>query len=213
MRARPPNWFTKILAAIACGVHIPSRLRRWQLGPIAVVLIVIAPCTSKHLSGDDTPHHGFHLADSSDAIYSPDPDDSWNRIFYFLFSRKFDALLSSQFPEGAPFRALDGTPGGLKNLEVSTRTGERTETGDRPIDPLSPSFFTDLGARPILYDPGYAGLHKALEQAIAENRPRTAMARAIMQNDLWSAYDILYRYTKRGEASLAARRDELLGLF
>jgi hypothetical protein len=187
--------------------------RRWQLGPIAVVIIVIAPGTSNHLNADDTRHSGFRLADAPEATYSPDPNDCWNRIFYFLFSRKFDALLSSQFPEGAPFRALEGMPGALNNLQVSTRTFERTETGDRPIDPLYPSFFTDLGARPILNDPGYADLHKALEQAIAENRPRSVMARAIMQNDLWSAYDILYRYTKRGEPSLAARRDELLRLF
>lgn len=165
--------------------------RRWHLGLIAVVIIVIARSTSKHLSGDDTRHPAFRLADAPEAIYSPDPNDSWNRIFYFLFSREFDALLSSQFPEGAPFRASEGMPGARNSLQVSTRTFERTETGDRPIDPLYPSFFTDLGARPILTDPGYADLHKALEQAIAENRPRSAMARVIMQNDLWSAYDIL----------------------
>lgn len=184
-----------------------------ELGLIAFVIIVIALGTSKHLSGDDTRHSGFRLADVPEAIYSPDSNDSWNRIFYFLFSRKFDALLSSQFPEGAPFRALEGMPGALNNLQVSTRTFERTETGDRPIDPLYPSFFTDLGARPILTDPGYTDLHKALEQAIDESRSRSAVARAIMQNDLWSAYDILYRSTKRGDPSLASRRYELLRLF
>lgn len=183
------------------------------MGLIAVVVIVMALGASKDLSGDDTRHPGFRLADAPEAIYSPDPNDSWNRIFYFLFSRKFDALLSSQFPEGAPFRALEGMPGALNNLQVSMRTFERNETGDRPIDPLYPSFFTDLGARPLLTDPGFADLHKALEQAIAENQRRSAIAQAIMQNDLWSAYDILYRYAKRGEPSLAIRRDELLRLF
>jgi len=62
-------------------------------------------------------------------IYSANPNDPWNKIFYFLFSRKLQVRLSSDFAEGAPF--LDG-PGGQR---VSTRVFERNETGDRAIDP------------------------------------------------------------------------------
>jgi hypothetical protein len=67
----------------------------------------------------------------------------------------------------------------------------------------------------LLSDPTYAEFRKALEDAFRENARRSALARAIMQNDLWSAYDILYQfkhYKENGENELAEHRLEVLGL-
>ena len=95
------------------------------------------------------------LADAPQAIYSPDPGDSWNRIFFYLFSRRISVWFSSEFPEAAPFQSA-GAVSGPQNLRVSTRPFERLEIGDRAIDPLYPYRFTDLGVRIVLRDPAYS---------------------------------------------------------
>ena len=160
---------------------------------------------------DETPP-ALRLAASADAIYTKNPNDSWNRIFYYLFSRRVMTHLTSDFPEGAPFRDLEGllesTP-----MQVSTRTFERVERGDRAIDPLYPSFLTDEGARVVLQGPNYVGFRAALDAALQDNAQRSTVARAIMQNDLWSAHDMIYKYRHyklQGEAELAEHRVEVL---
>lgn len=153
----------------------------------------------------------IELAETTQGIYSTSPNDSWNRIFYYLFSRRVRAMLSSDFPEAAPFHAFDGFPGYL-NLQVSARTVERDESGDRAIDPLYPSFFTEAGVRVVLSGAAYDGLCQALQDATAETAPRSPLPRAIMQNDLWSAYDILTRnrfYRQSGHPALADHVDRL----
>jgi hypothetical protein len=155
------------------------------------------------------------LADAPEAIYSSDSNECWNRIFYYLFSRRVDARLTAEFPEGAPFRDTDGLLPSMQ-LQVSTRTFERQETGDKAIDPLYPSRFTDEGARVVLAGQTYGELRKVLADALHESTQRSATARAIMQNDLWSAYDILYQYKRLRsdrEKDLAEHRLEVLGLF
>ncbi len=137
-----------------------------------------------------------------EAIYSADPNDSWNRIFYFLFSRRVETRVSDQFPEGAPF--VDG---------ISTRTFERNEIGDRAIDPLYPSHFVITGSRLVLTEPAYSEFRKALQQALDENAPRSAVARALMQSDLWGAHDTLFfPFLPADEKELGAHRLEALDL-
>ena len=154
------------------------------------------------------------LAASPEAIYSNDPNDSWNRIFYYLFSRRLITRMAPDFPEAAPFAEVQGlvqsTP-----LQASTRTFERNETGDRAIDPLYPSFISVPGLFLILTDPTYQKFRKSLEDAREDNSQRSTVARAMMQNDLWSAYDIIYRYKhlkESGESDFANHRLEVLGL-
>lgn len=101
------------------------------------------------------------------------------------------------------------------HLEKSTRTFERNEIGDRAIDPLYPSFLVDDGIRVVLKDPAYADFKKALQDGLADTAPRDAMARVLMQSDLWSAYDIVFRYQhyeQQGQYELAQRRLEVLDL-
>jgi len=184
----------------------------WTTGIVVLLLSVGVKVRTVEKSTDEL--QSTRLGEAPVSIYSNNPNDSWNRIFYYLFSRRVNARLSSEFPEGAPFREADGFPGSLRQ-QVSKRAFEREETGDRAIDPLYPSFLSDEGARVVLSDPTYADFRKALEEALQGNTQRSAMARAIMQSDLWSAYDILYRY-KYGKQNdknlLAEHRFEVLGL-
>ena len=135
--------------------------------------------------------------DSAAPVYAPDPNDSWNRIFFYLFSRRIETRVTDEFPEfrdATPFIHQENPTGATlpSSIGMSTRSFERDEIGDRAIDPLYPSFLRPTGAHVVLNDPGYSELSKALEQALGENAPRSPLACALMQADLWSAYDILY---------------------
>ena len=155
----------------------------------------------------------IRLAEAPEKIYSDDPNDSWNRIFYYLFSRRVRARLSSEFPEAAPFVKVSDIE--FMHLAKSTRTFERNETGDRAIDPLYPSFLVDDGIRVVLSDSAYAGFRRSLEDGLIETAVRSPIARAMMQNDLWSAYDIIFRYRhydQQGERRFAQRRVDVLNL-
>ena len=135
--------------------------------------------------------------DAAAPVYAPDPGDSWNKIFFYLFSRRIETRITDEFPEfrdATPFTHQENPTGATlpSSVGISTRSFERDELGDRAIDPLYPSFLRPTGAQVVLNDPGYSELSKALEQALAENRARSPVARALMQADLWSAYDTLY---------------------
>lgn len=124
-------------------------------------------------------------------VYSPDPDDPWNRIFTSLFSRTFQVRLSDEFPEASPFRNLERV-GGFPKVRISERLFERVENGDRAIDPLYPQFITSAGPLQVLSDPLYSELTGALAAAMNETRARIPVARAMMQSDVWAAYDLLF---------------------
>jgi len=147
--------------------------------------------------------------DAPQPIYSDNPGDPWNRIFYCLFTRRVEARVSSDYPEGAPFTEYHQ---GLE-MRVSTRTFERLEIGDRAIDPLYPNFLAVTGAQGVLTDPKYSEFAKALQDALHENTPRAAVARALMQSDLWSAYDQLHgEYTRADQSELEQHRRVLADL-
>ena len=157
-------------------------------------------------------HRAGSLAkDEPQAVYAPDPADSWNRIFYCLFTRTVRTRLSDDFPEGKPFDSF-GVMGG-DNLPVSKRSFERIESGDRAIEPFYPSYFTRYGKAPfkLWVQPRYSQLKKALEDALQEKAPRPPLARALMQSDVWATYDRLSRFEERGQEE-SQKREEILSL-
>lgn len=161
------------------------RIRRWPITiSCTAILAFFAALAGSYVIAQETtysPPKATLLGSAPQPIYSSDPNDSWNRIFYYLFSRRIEARLSSLFPEGAPF--VDG---------VSTRLFERDEIGDRAIDPLYPSHFATTGSLLVLIQPAYSEFTKALQEAIDEKAPRSPIARALMESDLWAAHDILF---------------------
>src|SRR5579862_3621172 len=170
----------------ACPMKLfaSSRIRLRLIGfSGATMLILFAALSGSKLVGQEATDafpKAALLEGGPRAIYSSDPNDSWNRIFYYLFSRRIETRLSDQFAEGAPF--VDG---------ISTRLFERDEIGDRAIDPLYPSNFANTGTYLVLTDPAYANFKKALQDALDDNGQRSPVARALMQSDLWGAHDIL----------------------
>jgi len=188
-----------------------ERWRSWGVSrrPIeiwhAAVLVLLATLLGSFLAAQETaprPAQAGLLASTPEPVYSSDANDSWNRIFYFLFSRRIETRVSEEFPEGAPF--VDG---------VSTRTFERNEVGDRAIDPLYPSQIVDTGRRLVLTEPGYSGFTKALHEALDSNISRSTVARALMQSDLWGAHDVLFvPFPTADEKELGERRLATLDL-
>ena len=147
-------------------------------------------------------------------VYSSHPDDPWNQIFTALFTRTVETRLSDDIDGSEPHVPF-GPRGFLMSLSVSKHTVTRTEYGDRAINPLYPSFMSARGVLDVLTDPRYAELKNALESALSEKSERTHVCRALMQSDLWAAFDILEqrsRFRDSNAAMLLERRSDLLAL-
>ncbi|PYQ49895.1 MAG: hypothetical protein DMF78_17075 [Acidobacteria bacterium] len=124
------------------------------------------------------------------AVYSRDPRDPWNRIFDELFARTVRIRVTEEFSEGAPFALPEDMPFPL-HLRLGRRLFERVEDGDRAIEALYPTFMTWSGPGEALREPRLSRLRRALAEALDETIARPALDRALMQSDLWSAYDTL----------------------
>jgi hypothetical protein len=151
------------------------------------------------------------VSDNPQSIYAADPNDSWNRIFHALFTRTLKARVSDAFPEGAPFESFHVRMGSFP-IRLSTRKFSRTELGDRAIEPLYPTFFSAEGPALVLIE-RFSELSTALRAAIDETRNRSAIERALMQADVWAAYDIIYAAELGAGPDIPNRRTTLLKLF
>jgi hypothetical protein len=143
------------------------------------------------------------------SVYAADPRDAWNRIFYFLFTRTVELRLTEDFNDRGPLAPIEAM--GNRSLPVTTLTFKRIESGDRAIDPLYPNFLTSKGAESVLVDPQFMELKQALKDACAEGIPRPPLYRALMQADVWGAYDILSRL-REAHDQLGDRARELFPL-
>jgi hypothetical protein len=140
---------------------------------------------------------GSMESDQPQRVYGNDLQDSWNRIFYCLFTRTVTLRLTEEFSDGAPFGAAHfGSFPAFPALRVSDRTFERIESGDRGIDPLYPSFLDSIGTQRLFTEPRYSEFEQALRAALDERTQRTPIQRALMQSDLWAAYDMVYRNSR-----------------
>jgi hypothetical protein len=145
-------------------------------------------------------------------VYSPDPADSWNRVFNSLFSRTVRLRLSKEFAGAAPLEQVQVM--GFPDLPVSTSTFERIESGDRAIEPLDP-FMVHIGSRSarqrVLFEPSFTRLKRALTDALVPGPRRSPLARALMQSDLWAAHDVLFA-TRTSDEVQRGYKEELLDL-
>ncbi|HTM26357.1 MAG TPA: hypothetical protein VL225_14255 [Vicinamibacterales bacterium] len=126
-------------------------------------------------------------------IYSADPADSWNRIFASLFTRTIAAQKTDEFADAAPFLPAPDLLASSLRHRVSRNIIDLHENGDRAIEALYPSFMTDRGTLYVLEASHRAELLTALTDALADRTRRTPVERALMQADLWSAFDALDR--------------------
>ena len=140
-------------------------------------------------------------------IYDRNPSDPWNQAFYLLFTRTIAARVAA---DGAlPFAAGD------ERLALSNRRIVRIESGDRAIDPLYPSWLwmgstaADFDATHqwrVLEEPDFSALLAALDGVARTARRKPPVARALMQADLWSAFDIAHTLTTGRRAEAEALR-------
>lgn len=152
-----------------------------------------------------------HVSNNPQSIYAVDPNDSWNRIFRALFTRTVTHRVSDAFRESGPFVRLRGPGIDALPLRITKEKFSRTEVGDRAIEPLYPMFFTVDGVLQVLSEPRFSDLTAALREAIDETRTRSPVERALMQADVWAAYDILYLRRVNGTQP-SERRAKLLAL-
>ncbi len=157
---------------------------------VAVAMAFLKPIT-RHDLPSITQTEAVFTSNNPESIYADDPNDSWNRIFHLLFTRTVKADMSSDFPEAGPFTGSEAM--GVTGLRVSTRRFERVELGDRAIEPLYPSFLSSAGALSVLTEPRFSQLREGLTTAISDRNIRPSLARALMQCDVWAAYDIIFR--------------------
>jgi hypothetical protein len=192
--------------------RIHNKVSRRRLPRLAGILLhVVALALLCSAQSGLNPRFGSLPKDEPQAIYHLDPGDSWNRIFYCLFTRTVKTRLSQDFSEGAPFTSASLM--GFPDFRVSTSPFERIEGGDGANDPLYPSALTSAGAAQALVEPRYSLPKRALADALGESRDLPALDRALMQGDVWAAFDVLSGYRRitgpQGE-SLDERRSELL---
>ena len=190
------------------------------LESVLFLIIAMDSWSSTQRPAGFDPRRGSLARDESQAIYSTDPADPWNRVFHFLFTRTLRVRLPA--PGAAPFMAGDD------RFVLSDHVVTRIESGDRAIDPLYPSllwmgsFMLDGSVYEpwqTLREPRYSQLLAALTEAASVPK-RPPLARALMQADLWAAYDILRTPSSFRRPGLPAevsnltaqRRDQLLAL-
>jgi hypothetical protein len=149
--------------------------------------------------------------DLPQAVYSADAADSWNVIFHALFARTLQVRLSSDFADAAPFERTIRT--GPADFLLSTRTFERVERSDRAIEPFD-AFLGHAGFHrpsPLFGEPRFTRFMDALNEALRESRVRSPLARALMQADLWAAYDHVYLAQAQNKVA-RERKEKLLDL-
>lgn len=166
--------------------------------PFGLSLLALGLALAAAADGPQAPPKFDPLRDSlardeAQAIYAPDVTDSWNRIFYLLFTRQIRSRLLAE--HAMPVEMAH------ERLALSERRVTRIESGDRGIDPLYPSW-TWMGSSAfdmspdsrwrILLEPRYPQFVKALKTVPASAAERSPLARALMQADLWAVYDMLH---------------------
>jgi len=172
-----------------------------------VLIVIVLPITWAVMAPSD--YRAGSLAKlEAQPIYAADPHDSWNRIFYLLFTRSIKFRLTKDFGHEDSYVPVSVM--GDASLSATSQIFERIESGDRAIDPLYPaSFLSARGAEFVLVDPQFGELEQALREALAETAPRPPLCRALMQSDVWAAYDILSLVRESNSHRKRAR--ELMG--
>lgn len=144
-------------------------------------------------------------------VYSDNAKDPWNRIFRVLFTSTFQVRISDGFPEAAPFDPFYVRMGSFPIL-LSRMPYSRFELGDRAIEPIYPAFFTNERPRRVLSEQAFTELTSALQIALDETKSRSPIERALMQADVWAAYDIIYEKGVESGVDTQERKPALLSL-
>lgn len=173
--------------------------------------VATASCALRGSATDHVAPAPVFVSDNPQSIYAADPNDSWNWIFFSLFTHTVKVRVADAFPEGAPFEDFHVRMGSFP-LRISKTEFSRFERGDRAVEPLYPTFFTTEGPTRVLTEPGFSYLTNALREAIDETKTRSPIERALMQADVWAAYDVIYKTKLGAGVDIHERTPTLLNL-
>ena len=138
-------------------------MTRLQPSTRSLVLIVIGlPITWAAMAPSDY-RAGSLAKQEAQSIYTTDPHDSWNRIFYLLFTRSIKLRLTKDFGHEDSYVPVSVMVDA--SLPAISQIFERIESGDGAIDPLYPNnFLSAKAAEFVLVDPQFSELEQALER-------------------------------------------------
>lgn len=179
------------------------RLDSTKFALILVLTCIVASgsCARRTEANSQAAPAPAFVSNNPQSIYAADPNDPWNRIFRVLFTRTVTVRVSDAFPEHAPFEPFQVRMGSFP-IRISKQKVSRIEIGDRAIEPLYPRFLAIDGPAYVLSEPGFTELTTALRLAIAETKTRSPIERALMQADVWAAYDIVHESRFRSGADV-----------
>jgi hypothetical protein len=87
--------------------RIRNKLSRRRLPDLAVIVLhVAALALLPSVQSGLNLRFGSLPKDEPQAVYHPGPGDTWNRIFYCLFTRTVKTRLSQDFSDGVPFTTV-----------------------------------------------------------------------------------------------------------
>jgi len=175
---------------------------------LATFCLSVALCT--RLGGATREAQGLYEPQMV-CVYSEDWKDPWNRIFRVLFTASYQVRISDGFPEAAPFDPFYVRMGSFPIL-LSRMPFSRFELGDRAIEPVYPAFFTNERPRQVFSEQAWTELTTALQLALDEPKNRSPIERALMQADVWAAYDIIYEKGVEAGVDTQERKPALLSL-
>jgi hypothetical protein len=160
----------------------------------ALALLLVAAAAVLYAQSFD-PRRDSLAREAPQPIYSNDPADPWNQVFFDLFTRTVEARLLPAGMTPLHFMAPES-----QHLLRTGAAVTRIESGDRAIDPLYSSWvwmgsgwldMSTSGQWGVLKDPRYTRLLAALGDVEASAARSDPLRRALMQSDLWAAYDLL----------------------
>jgi len=177
------------------------------------LILLLACCVSLILCARYVAQVPVFIVEEPQAVYvySANSKDPWNRIFRVLFTSSFVVRVSDGFPETAPFDPFYVRMGSFPIL-LSRMPYTRFELGDRAIEPVYPAFFSNARPRQVFYEQAFTELTTALKLAIDETKTRSPIERALMQADVWAAYDLIYEKGIESGVDIQERKPALLSL-
>ncbi len=220
---QPPLSVSILSPQPGCRTEHDRRVRKWEHQPamgrkittrLGMVGALLMSLTATSPAGQPGPNvrRGSLPPEEVQPVYSPDPADSWNRVFNVLFARTVRSRLSKEFAGAELLEPVQVE--GFHEFFVSTSTFERIESGDRSIEPLDP-FLVHIGSRSarqhVLFEPSFTKLKRALDDALRDRTRRSPLARALMQSDMWAAHDVLFA-TQTSDDVQREHKEELLDL-
>ena len=169
------------------------------------------------------PLRGSLLRDQPVPIYSPDPQDPWNRIYHLLFTNTIDTEIPRYYQDPSTQPPQPNLPKGQSKEErykaIGTYYSERFSSELTKVQRLEggglPEFFFTNEVKFLVQGSRYQKLINALRQRLktAHQKKRSPEGHILFQQDLWNRFHALHWWSNRWKDRRAkVRAKRLLNL-